>query len=483
MSTTILETNNARTVVAAEPRLAFEQEILLQKPKNLSFDSDDVLIHHSTLQVRRMRQSAGHELSAAARWSPIHLWRRKVYLAVPTWRIRTELWNSWLQGGLDAATVCWMDELILREEPLLRKYWRARESGRLQDARRALDEDIDQIVSAIDLEADISELCLLPIKTADLYAMGLGRDATKVTSQPQDAYKDTQDWLSVIVNDIGCWPEAPGGVSNCRRDLVNGHSTIRNHVLAECANDFGIPRFQVEKNVQSLKLLPLWGLDGKTAYHGLMENMMQSQVDDKIGNMDTQRDVVGVFVPLLRDFVRGARTKNYSRGDLVKYTNVFLSMSKYYERKDYNQTWSSRAVEDAWVEAWLTKYDDDNVADPSQHFDTKRPSMADFKDALAIYVAYFFHLLGPDPRRLPTRLSEHAPRHQQPLWDAAQVPAGRDVWHLGPRHPVAGELPQHQPRAVRAVAAGSVDAAGGDPAGEPAGLLPRRRRSPMHVAL
>ncbi|KJZ79799.1 hypothetical protein HIM_00513 [Hirsutella minnesotensis 3608] len=402
ISTTVLEADhNVRTAIAEVPKLPFEDEFLLQKPTNLSFDSEDVLIRHSALQAKRMRQHAASELSILSRWSPLHLWKRKVYLSVPTWRIRTELWNAWLKGGLDAATACGMDELILREEPLLHSYWRARERGRLEQAKRFLDENVNQIVSAIDLETDISELCLLPIRTADLYAMGLGRDATEVTNRPQDAYSDTKDRLSVIVNDIGCWPEAPGGVSNCRRDLVNGHSTIRNHVLAECANDFGIPRFQVEKNVQSLKLLPLWGLDGKTAYHGLMTNITQSEVDDKIRNTDMQRDIINVFIPLLKDFVKGARTKSYSRSDLIKYTNVFLSMSKYYEHKDYNQTWSSKVVEDAWAEAWLIPYNDPNVTDPAQHFDIQRPSMADFKDALGIYLAYFFIFSVNIPEECP----------------------------------------------------------------------------------
>ncbi|PHH88176.1 hypothetical protein CDD83_7877 [Cordyceps sp. RAO-2017] len=402
VSTTIVEEENElKTAVAEVPKLPFEEDSLFKKPVNLSFAYDDILIHHNILQLRRLRQYAVNTLSIVSRWSPLHLWKRKVYLSVPTWRIRTELWNSWLNDSLDAATVCWMDELILREEPLLRKYWRARESGRLEDARRALDGDINQIVSAIELETDISELCLLPIRTSDLYAMGLGRDATEVTNRPQDCYKDTEDRLSVIVNDIGCWPEAPGGVSNCRRDLVNGHSTIRNHVLAECAHDFGIPRFQVEKSVQSLKLLPLWGLDGKTAYHGLMENILQSQVDEKIRDTDLQRDIIGVFIPLLKDFVRGARTKSYSHADLVRYTNVFLSMSKYYEHKDYNQTWSSKAVEDAWAEAWLVPYKDANITDPAEHFDMQRPSMADFKDALGIYLAYFFIFSVRIPEECP----------------------------------------------------------------------------------
>ncbi|PHH67892.1 hypothetical protein CDD82_1017 [Ophiocordyceps australis] len=220
--------------------------------------------------------------------------------------------------------------------------------------------------------------------------MGLGKDATQVTSRPSDCFRDTPDRISVIFNDIGCWPEAPGGVSNCRRDLVDGHSTIRNHVLAECANDFGIPRFQIERNVQSLKLLPLWGLDGKTAYHGLLDNLLQSQVDDKIAQTHLQRDIVAVFIPLLRDFVKGARTKSYSRADLIKYTNVMLSMNKYYEHKDYNQTWASKPVQDAWADAWLLPYHDDNISDPAHHFAIERPSMMDFRDALGIYLAYFF---------------------------------------------------------------------------------------------
>lgn len=43
--------------------------------------------------------------------------------------------------------------------------------------------------------------------------------------------------------------------------MVNNLNTIRWHVIAENANDFGIPKFQTERNVQSLSILPLWGLD------------------------------------------------------------------------------------------------------------------------------------------------------------------------------------------------------------------------------
>ncbi|CAI6086454.1 unnamed protein product [Clonostachys chloroleuca] len=405
ITTYLQENDGRRTAIARSPKIFNEEALFLARPNNLSFDMDDLLVYHNKLQVSQMRRHSGRKPTFLSYINPVNWiasWGTRVYLPIPTWQIRTELWNLWLKTDtLDAPTACWLDELVLREEPRLRAYWHARNSGQLREAKQALDKEIDQIVSAIDIQTDVSEVCLLPIRTTDLYTMGLGKDATQVTTRPEDCFNDTKDRVSVIFNDIGCWPEAPGGVSNCRRDLVNGHSTIRNHVLAECANDFGIPRFQVEKNVQSMKLLPLWGLDGKSAYHGLIDNLLQSQVDEKVRDTDVQRDIVGVFIPLLKAFVKGARTRSYSRADLIKYTNVMLSFCKYYERKDYSRTWSSPEVEQAWVDAWLVPYDDPNIIDPAKAFDMERPTMADFRDCLGIYLAYFFIFSVKIPERCP----------------------------------------------------------------------------------
>lgn len=136
---------------------------------------------------------------------------------------------------LDAVTACWIDEMILREEPLLQSYWNYRNTGRLLEATQALDRNNDGIIGAIEVMSDVSQRCALLIKAADLYTMGLGKDATQITNRP-DCYQDTDNRISIIFNDIGCWPDAPGGVSNCRRDLVDGLSTIRNHVIGETAN-------------------------------------------------------------------------------------------------------------------------------------------------------------------------------------------------------------------------------------------------------
>lgn len=409
-SVTVLETENGTTAVAEPPKVCDSDDILLQRPKDHVFHSDDLLIYHGMFQLKRMRKAAraaksstGNSIVSSLKLTSLFSWHgRIVYSPVPTWRVRTELWNHWLKtGSLDAITACWMDEDILRNEPLLKKYWKFRDRGRLAKALEVLDSNINQIFAAIEIETAVSEVCLLPIKTSDLYAMGLGNDATQVTTRPQDCYKDTKDRISVIFTDIGCWPEAPGGVSNCRRDLVNGHSTIRNHVLAESANEFGIPRFQIEKNVQSLKLLPLWGLDGRSAHHGLIDNLLQSQVDEKIGSTDSKRDIEETFVPLLKAYVKGARSIRHSRVDLITYSNAILSISKYFEFKDYNRTWESPVVEKAWVEAWMTDYKDKNVKNFSDYFALERPSLSDFQEALNIFKAYFFVFAVNPPEECP----------------------------------------------------------------------------------
>ncbi|KAK3395088.1 hypothetical protein B0H63DRAFT_533600 [Podospora didyma] len=402
---TVMEEAGSRVVVPGPPRLFEHEESLQIRPSDVSFEIDDLFLHHRVDHIKRIERMGKGKKSWSSLFNPLawqHWQRKVVYRPLPTWWLRTELWNHWRNSGtLDAIAACWMDELILREEPLLRGYWRARSAGQLSKAIAVLDSQIEQIVSAIEIEKDVSEVCLLPIKSSDLYTMGLGRDGNQLTTRPRDCFKDTTDRISVIFNDIGCWPDAPGGVSNCRRDLVNGHNTIRNHVLAETANEYGIPRFQVEKSVQSLKMLPLWGLDNRTPNHGVIDNLLETQVDDKISNTDPGKDIESTFVPLLRLFVKGARSRHISRQDMIKYSDAMLAMFAYFERKDYNETWNSREVLSAWADAWLTRHDDPDIVDPGDYFEIEKPSMSDFRGALSIYSSYFFIFSVQTPEDCP----------------------------------------------------------------------------------
>ncbi|KAM7186124.1 hypothetical protein V8F20_011530 [Naviculisporaceae sp. PSN 640] len=405
VTTTVIGYTGEAEAATQAPRLFDHEELLWERPSDVLFENDDLLLHHHVRDIRRAVALSGQKMSLSTVMRP-SFWKyrskRTLYRPVSTGWLRTELWNSWRTSGqLDAITACWVDELILRHERTLRTYWSWRGLGQLAKARQFLDAHMHRIGPATEIAQNISEVCLLPIKPTDLYAMGLGKDANQITTRPQDCFNDTKDRISVIFNDVGCWPDAPGGVSNCRRDLVNGHSTIRNHVLAESGNEYGIPRFQIEKNVQSLKLVPLWGLDCRTPNHGITDNLLESQVDDKIKNTDTKRDIVGQFIPLLTLFVKGARSKHISRRDIITYSNVMLDMFKYFEHKDYNKTWKSKEVAAAWVQAWLIPYEDPDITNPDEYFDIEKPSLSDFRTALAIYTSYFFIFSVQTPEECP----------------------------------------------------------------------------------
>ena len=402
---TVLKGEVVDITVARPPCLFEHEDLLQQRPTDNIFEDDDPLIHHRRHHIELIARFSGRPLPWTSFLTPSawqYLRKKTASRRVPTWWLRTELWNHWRKGStLDAITACWMDELILREEPLLRGYWNARSSGRLAEAKTILDSHVEQIAAAIEMDKEVSEVCMLPIKPSDLYAMGLSREANQVTLRPQDCFSDTKDRISVVFNDIGCWPDAPGGVSNCRRDLVDGHSTIRNHVLAESANEYGIPRFQVERNVQSLKMLPLWGLDGRTANHGLIDNLLESQVDNKILNTKVQGDIVEVFVPLLKLFVKGARSQSISNGGIREYSDAVLALFEYFEDRDYNKTWKSKEVATGWVEAWLTPYDSPNIMDVRNLLELEKPSLTDFRTALEIYSSCFFIFSVQTPEECP----------------------------------------------------------------------------------
>lgn len=382
-----------------------------KRPELVSFDQEDLLIHHHRKDVRATHSFSSAASSPAERrlksftiigrnviasvgrllgvdLTPSH--DKTVYRKPMTGHLRTVLWQQWNKlDTFDAMTSCHVDELLLRAEPSLGRYWRLRDAGYFPSAKDYLSTNLDEIVAAIEVADDVSQSCPLIIKLADLFVMGLAKDANQLTNRLDDCFADTKDRLSVIFTDTGCWPDAPGGVSNCRRDLVNGHSTIRNHVMAESACDYGIPRYQAERNVQSMKSLPIWGLDGKTPFHGLFDNLLQMEVEERIH--DTQkRDIVESFIPLMKLWVRGARSIRLTKKDLLLYTNVVLNINHYFSEKDYNTTWRSKEVLAAWREAWLYDYEDPNIPSANERFDIERPTMKDFQDALELYICYFF---------------------------------------------------------------------------------------------
>ncbi|CCG84862.1 protein of unknown function [Taphrina deformans PYCC 5710] len=367
-----------------------DKDNLMIKPLVLHFDAEDLLFRHDPAPPwwRRALRRCTRNPSRVC-YSPMH-----------TGALRTMLWDRWHKSkSLDGVTACYVDTQIVRHEKLLGPYWKARDFGRLRRAAQYLDDHIEAIVARIEIEDSVSQNTFLPYKMADLYTMGTGGSANVKTRKFEDNYSDTHDRLSVMFLDTGCFPDQPGGVSNCRRDLVNGHVTIRNHVFTESANDFGVPRYQVDKNVQSIKVLPLWGLDYLSPYHGLFDNLLDSQVTFR-EHHTSEMDIKNLFLPILRRLVRGARSQSYSQADLVELTQTFIDLSVYFEEKDYLKTWKSNQVKRTWRECWLE--DTPNTVSTSTYHKLELPTMAQMDEAMELWLRYFFVFSVRIPEVVPT---------------------------------------------------------------------------------
>jgi len=340
---------------------------------------------------------------------------------VSTSRARSRLWKAWKNiPGFDGVTVRWLDEKLLRKEPLLSQYWKRRDRGNLVGAEDFLNKNVDAISTTIDLDSSISGWTPLAIKIADLYSFGQGGDANSRTRSKEPDFDN--DRLQVLAVDSGTWPNEGGGVSACRRDMINNLRSVNWHMISESANDSGLPKHQTEMNVQSLKVIALWGLDFLTPTHGLFRDRLDTEVEH-VPRYATKLDIERNFLPILTALVKGARTTRFSKSDIQQTTRALVNLNTYFsDSKHWGAVWTSRTVKDAWRNLWISQ---DLVSPtPSEGwFQTEYPSIAQYvyklkflrpfrnkkantmssrlDGALELWFRYLFIFSIPIPERIP----------------------------------------------------------------------------------
>ncbi|KAB8236516.1 glycosyltransferase family 4 protein [Aspergillus alliaceus] len=359
---------------------------VLQKPKNCSFLDDNPLFSFSSINTGFLSRMFGLNV--------------KRY-PIPTSRARMHLWTSWKSGNeFDAATTRWLDEILLRSDHVLNPYWRNRDFGRLEAARKYLDERGDTVLARVDIDPEVSSWTWLAFKMSDLYSFGQGGDARINTRTLSTQLQDSDSQLHVLALDTATWPNEPGGVSACRRDLVNNLNTTRWHIIAEAANDFGVPRFQIERNVQSLAVIPQWGLDFLNPTHGVLQSCLDSAVAER--SFDTRKsDIEQNFIPILTSLVRCARTTQLTRQHIEEATKALVGLNTYFETsRNWNDAWMSDVVKDAWRSLWLAD-DLDGVMPISQWRTAEHPTLVQLDTALDMWHRYLFIFSVPVPEKIP----------------------------------------------------------------------------------
>jgi hypothetical protein len=310
--------------------------------------------------------------------------RRTKWSSISTSTARNHLWKTWKSSkDVDAVTARWLDELALRSDKILQPYWRRRDFGLLSSAKAYLHSYADPILAKTDLDPDVSAWSLICYKYGDLDSCGQGGDAGIRTRSQATQVQDSSKTLHVLAMDTGTWPNEGGGVSACRRDMVNDLSTIKWHVIAENANDYGTPKFQTERNVQSLTILPLWGMDFLTPKHGVFKGFLDSEIQERF-NATTPLDIRENFFPILTSLVKCARAIKFDRQHIEEASRALVDLSTYFESRHWSEVWMSDTTKEKWRELWLSE-DISNASTISEWFEAEKPTLAHMDNALDMW--------------------------------------------------------------------------------------------------
>lgn len=358
---------------------------VLEKPKYTSFVHDNPLVYCDSLNSNIITRALG-------------LTRKR--FPVSTSRARSLMWKAWKERvDFDGIMVRWLDDRLLRRDKSLGPYWRCRDRGNLKAAKDYLSMRADAVMASTDLDDHISSWTPLAVKISDLVNFGPGGDAP-VYTRSKDFGSDTEKTLHVMAADTGTWPNEGGGVSACRRDMINSLKSIKWHMICESANDSGTPKHQTEQNVQSLKMVPLWGLDFLTPTHGLFRNKLDAEVDDVTSA--SEFDIKMNFIPILTALVKGARAVHLSKPDIHQATRALVNLNTYFQdSRHWTQVWKTDMVKESWRDLWLTQ-EMENTLPSSKWFDTELPTLGALDTALELWFRYLFIFSIPIPEKIPS---------------------------------------------------------------------------------
>jgi hypothetical protein len=171
-------------------------------------------------------------------------------------------------------------------------------------------------------------------------------------------------------------------------------------MVSESATDFGLPKRQIERNVHSLKIIPLWGLDLLTPTHGLFANRLDSQIEH-VTTHATRLDIERAFVPILEAIIAGARAIEYDMKDIKQMTRALVNLNSYFKgTKHWSETWRSEVVKSAWCRLWLSQTSP-NAHPSSEWLQTELPTLGQLEQALEIWSRYLFIFAIPLPEKIP----------------------------------------------------------------------------------
>jgi len=379
---------------------------LIARPAASSLYEDDLLAlcMEGVMPAGRLLQCCKHSVArrvdraffccnlGASRKRNISMGRRDSRTA------RSMLWQQWsaAQGNFEGVFARLFDEWLLRDDPLLGQYWKHRDHGRLHDARDELNSIERRVLASMSLEMKGSSH--LMCRYSDLQAMLPGGQAKTVGADSETADKiihmksNSGKYLHVQGLDSGTWPMDGGGVASCRRDVINKLPNVWWEMVAEVGNDMKIIHnaYQVERNVWSLALVPLWGND-----FGSPSNTVRSDEPAVALGVSEWRatgaSIQKTFTPLLATLVEGCTNGAMVGADIVRYTDAIVAIYEYFGEHGWVATWDSNETRAAWIKIWGERYNELGWGG----VEAEAPNIDDMFTALGLFIRFLLPIAVP----------------------------------------------------------------------------------------
>jgi glycosyltransferase involved in cell wall biosynthesis len=181
----------------------------------------------------------------------------------------------------------------------------------------------------------------------------------------------TDGRLSVLLTTEGTYPHSPGGVSTWCETLIRNTPEVSYVLLPIMMNPHIEQRYQLPKNVRRTIETPLWGIEEPAEF---LRDIRFARLHAKkrlTGDDEIEREFVPVFTQFLR--VVGERGK-----DAAGFGRLLLEMQDYFARRDYNDTFKSRPV---W-QAFRRFAEQQAASGTDAHRSERAPSLFDLTECL-----------------------------------------------------------------------------------------------------
>ncbi|PSN20459.1 glycosyltransferase [filamentous cyanobacterium CCP5] len=164
--------------------------------------------------------------------------------------------------------------------------------------------------------------------------------------------------LSVLLTTEGTYPFHKGGVSTWCHVLTQNLPEIDFKILAVVANPYLPQRYELSDNVRGLIKVPLWGTEDPIEFTWRFP--FSRAIRSKMAT--TEETIQHRFLPLLESFLRAVL---FASSDIEALGQTLLAMHQYFLHYDYQRTWLSQAVWQAFkgitLGPWQQDYGLDDI--------------------------------------------------------------------------------------------------------------------------